>query len=86
MKTYDTAHEFAFYTEAVQHMHSESTLEMFELTEPELVHRITFILRLGRGDRLILFDRQHHVRATVVNIDLKRSVLFKSIQLRSINA
>ena len=44
MKTYDTAHEFAFYSEAVQHMHSESTLDMFELTEPELVHRITFIL------------------------------------------
>lgn len=77
MKTYDCAHEFAFYSEAVQHMHSESTLDMFELTEPELVHRITFILRLSRGDRLVLFDRLHHVRATVVNIELKKSVLLQ---------
>lgn len=74
MQQYDATHQFAFYCESVNAIRREARLDLHQLTEPELVYRIITILRLERNDRIILFDNQHHVFATIVGIDSKKSI------------
>ncbi len=81
MKSYERAHEFAFYSPAVSSIHQEASLDIYELADPELVHRIGTILRLEKGDKFILFDSHFHLKATIIGFDGKRSL---TIQLHEI--
>jgi len=80
MKSYDH-HEFAFYAQVVKTIQRDAVLDMYELTDPELVHRIVTVLRLEKGEEIILFNEQFHVKASIVALDAKRSVM---VQLREL--
>ncbi len=44
------------------------------IQDPELVHRIGTVLRLEKGEEIVLFDVSHHWIATIIDIDPRRSV------------
>lgn len=75
MKTYTQAHQFAFYTEHMSLLHKNASYNSVLLQDPELVHRIVTILRLEKGDELVLFDAHHHCTVTLTALDGRRSVL-----------
>jgi 16S rRNA (uracil1498-N3)-methyltransferase len=81
MQVYETAHQFAFYTELVTSIVRDSHADLFPITDPELVYRIIAVLRLERNDNIILFNTTHHILAAIVQIDAKKSV---TIQIREI--
>lgn len=81
MQAYDTAHQFAFYSDAVAIIMRDSRIDVYQITDPELIYRIVSVLRLERSDKIILFDSGHHVLATIVHIDAKKSV---TIQIHEI--
>lgn len=82
MKLHEAAHQFAFYYEKVNEIW-RAHLDMHQIFDLELVHRIITILRLERNDRIILFNSSHHVDATIMQIDSKKSI---AIQIHRIEA
>lgn len=62
-------HEFAFFCVDVARLLQKNAT--YDLQNPELVNRITSIVRLGVGDSLILFNQEHHVHAEIVAISKK---------------
>lgn len=83
MKAYDTTHQFAFYSNSVKDICCQPRVDVYHITESELVYRLTSVLRIERGDRIILFDSSHHISATIVQADAKKSV---AIQIHEIAA
>lgn len=81
MKSFGTSHEFAFYFQAVSDIEKEKRLDVYQLIDPELVHRIGAILRLEKGERIILFDNHFHVKATIAGFDGKRSITLALYEL-----
>ncbi len=74
MKPFDTTHQFAFYLEKVGALRGEAHAELHHISEPELVHRIVSVLRLERTDKIILFDSNYHIVASIVQIDATKSI------------
>lgn len=81
MKTFESAHEFALYCPLVSELAHDSQADIYQLSDPELVQRIVTVLRLEKGDTIILFDSLLHVKATIVGFDGRRSI---TIQLHDI--
>ncbi len=81
METYDTPHQFAFYSDTVRVILQNPRMDVYQVTEPELVYRIISVLRLERSDRIILFDGTHHILATILHIEAKKNV---TIQIHEI--
>lgn len=81
IKAYDTTHQFAFYSETVSAIMREPGIDVYHITEPELVYRMVSVLRLDRSDKIILFDNNQHILATIVAVDGKKSV---TVQLHEI--
>ena len=79
MKHRCQAHEFALYV-AELHKQSFKKGQTVELVQPDLVHRISRVLRLSEQDCLILFDRQIHIRAAIERIT-KHAVLVRVITI-----
>jgi 16S rRNA (uracil1498-N3)-methyltransferase len=74
----DSTHEFAFYTDLVTYIvRAGSHLDIHELTDPELVHRITMVIRLDKGDTLVLFDANFHIRVTILGVKPKKSIMLE---------
>lgn len=70
-------HQFAlFYTNLSGFLHSAQN-KSFSLTDPNLVHRITSILRLGIGESLVLFDQSLHAQVTIADIVKHKSIRFE---------
>ena len=68
-------HQFAFYTSLVTHIVEKGLrADIYEITDVELVHRISSVLRLNKGDTIILFDNQYHSVASILGIEPKKSV------------
>lgn len=80
---HDTAHTFAFYSDAVRTIRQQIHFDSHQIADPELIHRIATVLRLSKGDSVIFFDSDYHVKATIVGFDSKRSI---TIQLHEIIA
>ena len=71
-------HVFAFYSDFVNYIHnSGSRLDIHELMDQDLVHRISIVLRLDKGDRLILFNTRLHVEAVILGIKPKKSIVLE---------
>ncbi len=82
MKALSTPHQFAFYTEYVSLLHKNAAHSSVLLQDLDLVHRIATILRLEKGEEVVLFDAHHHCPATITVIDPRRSIL---VDLHEIN-
>ncbi len=80
MKQYES-HEFAFYSPVVSSIKKEACLEIYYLNDPELIHRIGAILRLEKGDEIVLFDNHFHVKATIISFDGRRSIALQLHEL-----
>jgi 16S rRNA (uracil1498-N3)-methyltransferase len=75
MKLSSNAHQFAFFTELVSHIAQYGAhLDIHQITDPELVHRITTVVRLGIGDSFILFDTNYHATVTILGIQPKKAI------------
>src|SRR5437016_1403087 len=62
------AHEFALYFPQLSKLHEMSNLHpssTLTIKEPELVRRITHIVRLKPQERCILFDAQYHIQVII---------------------
>lgn len=68
----DQAHIFALYYEHVSHM--QGTTILLRSDEP-CAHRIQHVLRLIRGDTIILFDRKQHLIAEISSIGSRELTL-----------
>ena len=62
------AHEFAFYTDEVESVHTLRVCTDFAVTDKELLRRMTNSIRVKVGDIIILFDEQYHVRCSVLHV------------------
>lgn len=81
MKPFEDVHKFAFYTEFVRPIvQHKSHIEIHEITDQILINRITNVLRLEKGDQIILFDSHHNILCTIIKIDKK----FISIEINEI--
>jgi 16S rRNA (uracil1498-N3)-methyltransferase len=77
-------HEFALYTPLVGTIVKKGAhKDIHVLTDAELIHRIISILRLERGDKLIIFDREHHIHSTLLGIEPKKQV---TLEIHSIES
>lgn len=75
-----SAHQFAVYTDLVHTWIAENQLgKTIVLHDRELVHRIGTVLRLGSGDKIILFNSYCHVCATIVTVNLKKSITLELV-------
>lgn len=83
MKSFSPPHQFAFYTEYVSLIHKNAINSNALIQDAELVHRIVTILRLEKGDDIVLFDASHHCPATIIEIDARRCV---TVQLHDIHS
>lgn len=69
------AHEFALYTDLVSTWVKDNLLQQVViLEEPELVHRMSTVLRFTVGDTLVVFDNFYHVKARIQKIISKKSI------------
>ncbi len=76
-------HEFAFYAPIVSSIVQRSAhQDIYELIEPDLIHRIATVLRLEKGERCILFDTKYHIKGTILCIEPKKKIVieFHSIE------
>lgn len=77
-------HQFAFYTPVVSSIVERGLREdIYEITEPELVHRISSVLRLNKGDTIILFDTHYHSVASILGIQPKKSI---AVEIHAVEA
>lgn len=60
-----SAHEFALYTAEL----SSREQALYTIKDPELVHRISHVLRCTAGSELILFNREIHAEFTITAIN-----------------
>lgn len=81
MNVHDTSHQFAFYSDLLHVILAERHRDIVEIADIELVHRMLTVLRLQRSDRIILFNSSHHVIATIVQADVRKSI---TIQIHEI--
>lgn len=82
MNIQDTAHQFAFYFEKMDSIRQEKHKDVHHIIDPELVYRIISVLRLERHDRIILFDSRHHLYATIIDAEVKKSVTIQIQEIR----
>lgn len=68
-------HEFAFYADITKNVVLLKELDIFELTNKELYHRIIKILRLDVDDIFILFDSKVHIQCTINAISKDKIIL-----------
>ncbi len=68
----DQAHIFALYSEHISHI--QGNVLSLRSDEPS-AHRIQHVLRLVRGDTVILFDRKQHLVAEISAIGSREVVL-----------
>ncbi len=69
----DAGHEFALYVSGLSNFDYGKS-DRYVLQDPQLVHRISRVLRLHPEDLLILFDANMHFVAHIVSIEKKRIV------------
>ena len=74
-------HEFAIFFDGFRNNKSVDQ-ETILIDDKDVCHRITNVLRLSVGSRLILFDDCQNVCASIVKIDKSGLVLHKVDQLR----
>lgn len=77
MKHRGGAHEFALYAPYID---KQSKGRDYELTDSELVHRISRVLRLNIDDTLFLFNAQEHLIGRIIRIT-KQMVLIRVIDV-----
>lgn len=65
VKISSESHEFAFYTELIKQACSMEYGSLCVLTQKELAHRLLKVLRLAEGDRVVFFDNQYSIKATL---------------------
>lgn len=68
MKHRGQTHEFALYVAELHKKRFKKKEQTVELMQPDLVHRISRILRLNEQDCLILFDREIYLRVIIETI------------------
>lgn len=78
-------HEFALYLESLSAIHATlSPNNIFTIDDPDLVHRITHVLRLAPEETLILFDRTGTIQIRIREITKKKIVgILQSISLNT---
>jgi RsmE family RNA methyltransferase len=68
-------HEFAFYTEFLT-PHYFTKPALLSVSGEHLFHRLVEIIRIRKGDSLILFDQEVHVRA-IFDVGSRKSMSFE---------
>ncbi len=68
METKKTAHEFAVFHEGASRLRPDH----YTVDNPDSVHRLKTVLRLAKGDSVILFDRSGHVLFTIHECGTKK--------------
>jgi 16S rRNA (uracil1498-N3)-methyltransferase len=77
----DNSHVFAFYTELVSTLLSSAQQNVYPLHDPELVHRLAVVVRMQKGDTLVLFDTQSHIIARIVSFEGRKVVLVEVLEI-----
>lgn len=67
MKHRGGAHEFALYVPIFSNLELKSG-STINFTEQEFIHRVSRVLRLDAGDRLVLFDAKRHLYVLIKKI------------------
>lgn len=67
-------HEFAVFIEKLE-LTAGSSDKKLTITNPDVIHRITVVLRLAVGDSLIIFDQTQHVRCAIDALSKKNVLL-----------
>ena len=62
-------HEFAFFLAALNYTN------IITITDKDLMHRITTVLRLGSNEPVILFNTQQHISGTIKEITKKNIII-----------
>ncbi len=76
MKSFEASHEFAFYSDFVKHIvQHRSHIDIQDITDPVLVNRLANILRLQKGEFIVLFNSHHNVRCEIKAIDSKKNLV-----------
>lgn len=70
----DKEHEFALYVDGLSCMMEGIQPTKLRLDDVLLIHRIVHVLRLQKGDSLLLFDQVIHLKAQVDTIEKKAIV------------
>lgn len=77
LETLDTvwqAHEFALYSATVLHVATMTPGKSVLLHEPDIVKRLVQILRVQDGQKILLFDKDHHVTLLVEQVLGKKEI------------
>lgn len=75
-------HEFAFYSDSVRFIaQNKSHLDIQEIFDEVLVHRLITVLRLQKGDNIILFDSHYHIKCSIVDFDYKKSITIEIYEI-----
>lgn len=65
----DKEHEFALYYSGLSELVGQK--DTIKIVDTILMHRMIHVLRLQRGDVLVLFDQRTHARATIEQVEKK---------------
>ncbi len=68
-KTISQPHEFALYYEAA--FKDLGPVDEILIDDKDLIHRITRVLRIKKGEQLILFNREWHALLRITDVDRK---------------
>lgn len=82
-----TAHEFALYTPTVDYLIHKNAQQSIVLQDSDVVHRLVSVLRVEKGDVVIVFDNKQSVRCSVETVTKKQcfvTVLSSTEHVKSI--
>lgn len=83
MNVRDNAHQFAFYSSLVTHIVAlGKQQDIHELTDLELLYRITTVLRLQKGEVIVLFNQQFHIVAKILHIKPRQSIALEILYIQ----
>lgn len=69
----EVKHQFALYVDSlIQEPGSLQPGSLFTISDAELVHRMTVVLRLHQGEELTLFDRRGNAQVVITEIAKKK--------------
>lgn len=74
----DREHEFALYLDSLSQAVADQA-DLLRIVDVALMHRIVHVLRLEKGDTLVLFDQNIHVKATIESIEKKGIVCIMQV-------
>lgn len=77
------AHEFALYYQELSRSIPQIQQETkIEITDRDFVHRVGRILRLNSDESVIIFDRNWHMRGTILIVD-KHKLVIKAVKIQN---